>query len=382
MDTNNKKENVKKYCIFHVPNYIDKKAISGSQVRPLKMLQAFQNIGYVVDYVMGYGKERKSQIKRIKKKISEGRKYEFLYSESSTMPTLLTEKNHIPRYPFLDFGFMEYCKRHGIKIGLFYRDIYWKFDKYKTNVSWYKRLVSIPMYKYDLKKYRKIVDILYLPSERMQVEIKEFILPEVKSLPPGAVENRSIIKEREKYFLEKKKIGILKFFYVGSISGIYDLTGILRAVKDNTNVYITVCCRPNEWETEKKRYAPYLSERVKIVHASGESLRQYYLNADICACYFPPSQYREFAVPIKLFEYIGYVTPVIATKGTEAGRFLEKWKCGFVINYEENEINKLLEQLQKNPKFLYDKHCEAVRCLEQNTWEQRAIKVKRDLKGD
>ena len=112
------KEN--KYCIFHVPNYISQEAKVGSQVRPKKMIEAFKSLGYQVDVVMGYGKERKKQIKIIKKNIKKGYRYDFLYSESSTMPTLLTEKNHIPIYPVLDFGFMNFCKKQGLKIGLFY----------------------------------------------------------------------------------------------------------------------------------------------------------------------------------------------------------------------------------------------------------------------
>ncbi len=110
----------KKRCIFHIPNKLDEKSLSGSQVRPRMMIQAFKDIGYDVDVVMGYGKERKKSINIIKNNIKSGIKYDFLYSESSTMPTLLTEKNHLPLYPNLDFGFFKFCKNHGIKIGLFY----------------------------------------------------------------------------------------------------------------------------------------------------------------------------------------------------------------------------------------------------------------------
>ena len=64
----------------------------------------------------------------------------FLYSESSTMPTSLTEPHHMPTHPFLDFSFFYFCKRNGIKIGLFYRDIYWKFEIYKEKVHGIKYL--------------------------------------------------------------------------------------------------------------------------------------------------------------------------------------------------------------------------------------------------
>ena len=99
-----------KQIIFHIPNKLDKSQNSGSQIRPIKMIQAFKNIGYKVDLIMGTVKERKIQIKNLKQRINAGEKYEFLYSESSTMPTALTEPHHLPVAPFLDFDFFKYCK--------------------------------------------------------------------------------------------------------------------------------------------------------------------------------------------------------------------------------------------------------------------------------
>ena len=101
----------KRRCIFHIPNYIDKTSKSGSSLRPQMMLEAFETIGYQVDYVMGYGEERKKAIGKIKQNIKNGIKYEFMYAENATIPTLLTEKNHFPRYPFLDFDFFAFCKK-------------------------------------------------------------------------------------------------------------------------------------------------------------------------------------------------------------------------------------------------------------------------------
>ena len=103
-----------KRCIVHIPNHIEKSGKSGSNIRPIKMKQAFEENGYLVEYISGYGTERKVQINKIKRNIRNGIKYDFLYSESSTMPTLLTEKNHLPRYPFLDFSFFKFCKKNGI----------------------------------------------------------------------------------------------------------------------------------------------------------------------------------------------------------------------------------------------------------------------------
>ena len=174
-----------KRCIFHIPNYVDPKGLSGSNVRPYKMADAFRQNGYAVDVVMGYGKDRKRQIAEIKRNISNGVRYDFLYSESSTMPTLLTERHHLPVYPFLDFGFFKFCKTHGIKIGLFYRDIYWKFPLYREKINVLKAKLATAMYRYDLFQYDRLLDVLFLPSVLMKQYMKEIkpSLPLI-TLPP------------------------------------------------------------------------------------------------------------------------------------------------------------------------------------------------------
>ncbi len=369
----------KKYCIFHVPNHIDIDGKSGSHVRPRRMVEAFQSIGYHVDVVMGYGKERKNQIRDIKKEIIGGRKYDFLYSESSTMPTLLTEQNHLPLYPNLDFGFFKFCKKHGIKIGLFYRDIHWKFEKYKKEVSKIKQAISIPMYKYDLLMYKKLVDVMYLPSLQMQKQIEDYHFTNIKELPPGAIKNEEIVSQRRQYF-EKRQNGNLRLFYVGGVQGIYDLTELLKEIHDKKYVYLTICCREKEWQQEYEKYAPYLTERIQVLHESGKTLEKYYLEADICSCYFKNSVYMDFAVPIKLLEYTSYVTPIIATKGTVAGKFIDKAESGFVISCKKGELGNLLDIIYEEQAVLVEKHRKAVQCLEENTWVKRAYQVQMQLK--
>ncbi len=85
-----------KRIIFHLPFRPDINRASASQIRPFKMIEAFKASGYRVDIVMGCAKERKGLIERIKQNIKNGIVYDFLYSESSTMPTLLTESHRIP----------------------------------------------------------------------------------------------------------------------------------------------------------------------------------------------------------------------------------------------------------------------------------------------
>lgn len=363
-----------KKCIVHLPFYIDTECPSGSQIRPAKIINAFENIGYEVDVVSGYAKDRKVQINSIKHKINSGVKYDFVYSESSTEPTLLTEKNHMPTHPFLDFSFLEFCKKSGLKIGLFYRDVYWKFDIYKQMVKPIKRAVAIFNYKYDLYKYNKLLDVFYLPSYIMYDYIPFKFKGKIEELPPAAdVENES------KTMGNGKVKDIFKIFYVGGISSLYNLELLFEAVSNIENVQLTVCCREKDWESSKNIYEKYLNDRIKIIHKSGKELEPYFEESDVCSLFFEPNEYRNFAMPVKLFEYISYKKPILSTKGTATGEFVEKNDIGWNVEYSKEELVKVLKAVQENIEDLERKKKNVEAILKDNTWEARARKVAFDL---
>lgn len=361
-------------CIIHLPFYIDVEHPSGSQIRPIKMINAFKNIGYDVEVISGYGDKRKSIIKEIKENIKNGIKYEFVYSESSTEPTLLTEKNHLPQYPILDFNFLKYCKEKGIKIGLFYRDIYWKFPIYSESVGLLKRIVAKSFYKYDLKQYNKIVDVLYLPCMEMSKYISEIQNVKIKELPPAIDE----VCDGDEYSRKNIK-DKLRIFYVGGISGLYDLKNLFIAINKCNNVELTVCCRKSEWEKCKDRYEEHLIGNIKIIHKSGDELKKYYLESDIASLFFQPSEYRSFAMPLKLFEYIQYNKPIITTKGTATGNFVERYGIGWNINYDVKDLVDLINYLNENNDEISIKSKNMSKIIEDNKWNSRAKQVEKDL---
>lgn len=372
---------IKKRCIFHIPNAVDPNGKSGSQVRPMKLLKAFEDIGYKVDVIMGNNAQRKAAIREVMNKIKSGLHYDFMYSESSTMPTLLTDSHHLPTHPFMDFGFMKFCRRKKIKVGLFYRDVYWQFADYYHTVPWYQRLVTIPLYKYDLRSYNRHLDHLYLPSMRMSRYTDKWVKIESDSLPPGAIYDESIVAERKTYF-QKMPPKQIKIFYVGGIGGagsVYDLTMFVRTIKGMENIKLTICCRKAEWEGVKTEYEPYLTDDIQVVHEYGDNLKRYYLETDICTCFFKTGEYRNMAMPIKVFEYLGYVTPVIVTKGSEAGDFVEKNDIGWSVEYNEEALSETLNIIAKRWDMIREKHLNSIQCLDENTWQARARQVALDL---
>lgn len=363
-----------KNCIFHIPSYLDSNLHSGSQIRPLKMINAFKNIGYNVDIVEGYGRLRKEKISKIKNNIKKGIEYDFVYSESSTMPTLLTEKHHLPIYPFLDFNFLKFCNEKGIKVGLFYRDIHWAFSQYKNNVSLFKRIFSYLFYKYDLKKYKSVVDVFYLPSLLMYDYIPFKFSRKIEELPPAITKTKINIK------LNMSKNKKLKIFYVGGIGDLYNLELLFNSVNKLEFTELTISCRKKEWIENKHRYEKYLNDRIKILHEYGENLLPYFKEADILNLFVEPQEYWKFAMPVKLFEYIGNKKPIISTKNTASSKFVEENDIGWSIEYSLDNLIKTLKNINNDRKQINDKIKNIENIIDDNTWEARAKKVASQLK--
>ena len=359
-------------CIYHVPYPITNETKAASAIRPRKMLEAFQDNFGEVFVISGYGKERREKFKKLKKLILSGLKYEFMYSENSTMPNLMTEKNHMPYYPFLERTIFKFCKEHNIPIGLFYRDVYWKFPVYKQKVSFMKRCITLPLYKYDLLIYNKYIDIMYLPSDEMKgyVDFKGI----TKALPPGDDAQDESVKRKGE--ARNKQ---LELFYVGGVGGDYDISKLLEGVSRCEFLHLTLCCHENQWEQWVQEKGLNVSENITIVHKKGEELEEFYEKADLGILFFTSSGYRKMAMPVKLFEYIGHFLPVVATKGCAAGTFVENNDIGWTINYDTREFMKLLSDLNNNREVLRNKAQKMGKVAKENTWKARALSVYNDL---
>lgn len=363
-----------KKCIVYFPFYINESHPSATNIRPIKFIEGFKEAGYEVEVIKGYGKERKDKINEVKRKIAMGYKYDFMYTESATEPTLLTEKNHIPKFPFLDFSFFKYCKENNIPIGLFYRDIYWKFDLYKKSVSFYKRIPAYVFYYYDLLMYKKYLNVLFLPSLMMKKYIPINIDIPTYQLPSGCEAVKAVSKNN-------KENSTIKILYIGGIDkNLYNIEPIVEAVYNNNNFSMDICCRENEWNQNKEYYEKYLNNRIHVIHKKGRELDEVAMKADLFSLVFSTSEYRKFAMPMKLFSYISYGKPILGIKDTAAGAFIEENNIGYVVNYNKKEIEDLLSYLEKNFNDEIDKKIKSLKvAYNNNTWRARAETVSRCL---
>ena len=364
--------------IFHHPLPIDQKSTSASGIRPLRILEAFRALGYEVTVVAGYGKERVAAVKKIKNELLNGGKYEFCYSESSTQPTLLTEKHHLPLYPVVDFGLFSLLKKNNVPIGLFYRDIYWLFSGYGKGLNPLKVLIAKIFYRYDLLQYRKLLNILYLPSSRMGSYIPWVEQEKMLPLPPGHSVINFAESEASPNGLKNEKN--IKLLYIGGMSDHYQMHELFNALPIS-GVEMTLCTRSTEWASVSVEYKDPEKLNVRIVHQSGDRLKALYEAADVAMLYVKPQEYRDFAAPFKLYEYLGEGKPIIASEGTLAGEFVKENKVGWVVPYQSDHIKELLAYLLANPEEVDAAKRQCLIVAKNHNWLSRARQVAFDLTG-
>ena len=117
--------------IFHAPYPMELNPTSASRLRPLRMREAFKQIGYDVVDLSGSTPQRKASMKHLKELLRSGKKPDFLYSENSTQPNVFSTTIRDGFAPTLDTRIMRMANNSKIPVGMFYRDIYWKFSSEK-----------------------------------------------------------------------------------------------------------------------------------------------------------------------------------------------------------------------------------------------------------
>lgn len=356
--------------IFHVPFRLNPDATSASGIRPVKMRRAFEADGYEVLEVSGRHPERRERMRELKRRIASGLEVDFVYSEASTTPTGLGEPVTPATSLTRDIRFLRFCRRAGIPVGLFYRDIYWQFEEYAQRVRQPYAAVLRSRYRADLRGYVSAVDRIYLPSMGMADYLPAANRPQAAALPPGA----------EPIDGPAPAEGV-SLFYVGGTGGYYRMQETVRGVEAAAGARLTICTRESEWQKAAALYSDVLGGATTVVHRSGTELEELYADAHIGALLMEPMEYREFAAPMKLYEYLGHAKPVIATEGSLAGEFVEENDIGWAIPYEASALTGLLERLVADPALLEEKARRARAVREEHTWEARAAQVAADLTG-
>ncbi len=348
---------------------------AGSQVHLHQMLRAFEALGYRVELVTGLPIARQSAIRRIQADSARGRNFDFLYVWSPTSPSLYPKRNLL--HPFLDCRFFAWCKGQSIPRGLFYGDVHWKFDHFRRSVPWARRMNMLPLYWYDWFVYRRYMQHLFLPSLGMRTFLPtRWPQGRTSALPPGC----NLVPISESRAAESAGQPLRLLYVGGVVPPLYDLKPMLDLVESVEGVQMTLCCRVEEWERVRSHYALAASSKIEIVHKSGSALAQYYAQSDLFGLYWR-HPYLDFAMPVKLFESIGYGLPLLASDGTEAARFIAREGAGWLASTAE-EFGNLLAHLRDNRQEIAQVRRHIIDDVRpRHTWQARAKTVAHALEA-
>lgn len=358
--------------IFHVAYRLSSEAKNASALRPVRMRRAFEQIGYEVYVVAGTHAERREQTGTLKRRIRDGLAIDFVYSEAATTPTGLGEPVTWATSFTRDISFLRYCQRHRIPVGLFYRDAYWRFPIYDELVKWPLSAVLRAFYKWDLRRYRRADFRIYLPSMQMKRWLPTLRPHRVRPLPPGG----DLRPTRE-----TESDGKLRLLYVGGLGNNYRLHQAIKEISERENVLLTLCVPEAHWADRRAEYVGKMGANVTLVHQSGAELEALYAQTDVCLLAVEPIEYWGFAAPVKLFEYISYGKPILASNDTFSGEFVTERDLGWSVDYGKGKLGAKLDELSMNPREVQRvaNRVQAVRA--EHTWEARACEVAADLAG-
>ena len=325
---------------------------SGSSVRPKKIYDAFLQEGYDIKLLTGLQNRKLERwkncfsfYKSIKKE-----KYDFCYVEPPAGPI----------FNLCDHLLLLYISKiKKTPVGLFYRDAYWKFADW-YNLSRIKRVVINTMHKFDWYIIKKTCKRVFFPTNTMA---DLFNFNDKEALPPGC----------ELIQVNSKDKNDLELVYVGGVSEQYGgkmLLEALEKVNKQRKMTLHLVCRKAELSQIKE----YIDKPwLKLYHASGKELSEIYSKANLAIIPRKIDFYMDFAMPVKLFEYISYELPIVATRCKEVAKFIEDNEIGIVI---DDNIDSIYEALIKIDMKTILEYTENVRLTkENNTWNKRVNQI-------
>lgn len=342
---------------------------SGSSVRPQKMRQALEGLGVEVKTFGGIHNNiplRRDTVARVKNLLAHWRP-DACYIEPPSGPL----------FYWGDVALIRKLHRMGIPTSIFYRDAYWKYPTYsaegkQTPTARLKRLAVKGMQTHQWNVFRSNIDLIYFPSETMA---REFDCPRKDTLPPGGF----LPNAEEKTAISQP----LQFIFVGGAhrdhGTFLTIEAFARLNAGGVRARLFYICPRDQWEAlgiDGARYGDWL----EVIHTSGdENLKPYYERSDAAILAAPRTFYRDFAVPIKIFEYMSYGKPMLVTDCTETARIVRENRVGWVTKDDPDSVERQLAELCDHPEKVLQVRSHMDEARRRNLWASRAEKVLADL---
>ena len=261
----------------------------------------------------------------------------------------------------------------GIVVGMFTKNkkktkIIFDMHEIYKNYSYARNIFFDFVFNKILKKSDYIIHVNEAQIEGMKSTIKEKTV-----FLPNYPESK-VYEPIEKNASEKIRVN-----YIGALRDYESLNSLAKLNNNDKNIEVGLYGTGVCYDKLKEQYQ---GSNVKVygkyngITESGEIYR----NTDILYCsYNPQIKNWKTSYPVKLFESIVTLTPVIVTENTVSGDFVEKYGIGKTIKYGDTEsiINAILDIKQS-----YDMYVENIKNISDNyKWKNVVKNLKKVYKN-
>lgn len=325
------------------------------------MYDAFIQAGHEVELLEGQQNRPRERTKKIRRIVS--------WLKTNRPDICYIEPPSGPVFHAADIRLIRKVSKMGVPIALFYRDAHWLYADW-WGVTGAKAILLKAMHKRDIKAFQKYCDVIYFPSRSMAALFHGYRFKHTDVLPPACEKSR---KPNDTVFG--------RMIYVGGIRPAYGTDILLSAFRRlhemGRKVELYLVCR--EAEMANLKGEGYDDSWLKVFHAEGKELTSLYSCCDAGLIPLRRDRYMDFAIPIKLFEYLENGLPVIATDCTEVKKFVQTNGCGIVCQDRPEVLAQAIAQF-------YDQAADRAAMIKNvshtassNRWIDRADKVVKDL---
>lgn len=175
--------------------------------------------------------------------------------------------------------------------------------------------------------------------------------------------------------VEKTSSDKIRIAYIGKVRDFSSLSKLISCNVDDNLVNISIYGDGSEYENllkfSKENNKGYI---MKGEYNGIEDTEEIYNNTDILYAVYDANKYSNTlnwknAMPIKSYEAIITLTPIIASKNTTLGEFVEKYNIGYTIDIsKDNEVDNLINEISKNPMLITEKKENMKRIQYSYTW--------------
>ncbi|MDD3679126.1 MAG: glycosyltransferase [Patescibacteria group bacterium] len=317
---------IKKILVYIPFDFSD--VSKGSSVRPFYLTKEIENAFGINSFVISGNKERRKKLFREFRIKHAGREEEWvLYMESSNW--------HLY---FFDYYFILWAVLKIKSRGIFIRDIYYFFAKEYPA----KSLKKIAIY-----MWMKLDYLIYIIFFKLFVPSKEFgdamPLSGNKNKYPLPSAPRLLVNKIKKY----KKGSELKVVYVGGISRdtghdmLIDSVRYLISMGHKISLNIV-----GNFKTELLSIEP--GEDIEAhMGLSEPEIGAIMKESHIAVIPRKKTPYHDIAMPVKLFDYLSFGLPVVATNCAAMANFIDKNKVGLTCEDTRKGLQAALLEMMK-----------------------------------